>query len=66
MAYGGGGAQPRATEHETTLRFLLHDLVGQEVSFYLLSAKQTIRGGLKSLAFNGVTQPHLSFFGLKE
>jgi hypothetical protein len=50
MAYGGGGAQPRATEHETTLRFLLHDLVGQEVSFYLLSAKQTIHGVLAAVA----------------
>jgi hypothetical protein len=33
MAAGGGGAQPRATEHETTLRFLLHDPEEQGLSF---------------------------------
>jgi hypothetical protein len=52
MAAGGGGAQPRATERETTLWFLLHHLEEQGISVYSLSAKQTIHGVLAAAAWS--------------
>jgi hypothetical protein len=49
MVASGGGDEPRAMECETTLRFLLHDLEEQGVSFYSLSAKQMIHVGLATV-----------------
>jgi hypothetical protein len=50
MAAGGEGAQARAMGHGARQNFYLRDLEDQGVSFYSLSTKQMIHGGLAAVA----------------